>query len=326
MRLIGCALVLALGLTFAPHAGEAQQADKVQRIGLLGIGQPGSAGAWPAALLDGLRDLGWIEGKNLILEDRRAPTTRELESRAAELAQLKVDVIFARGTPATRAAKQTTTSIPVVMVVGVDPVADGLVASLPRPGANVTGVTGLSTEVIGKRLSLVRELVPRANRIAYMWNSTNPGNVSASKETLGIAEAMGLTVQSVPVRGPEEFNAVFASMAKDRIPALVVGADDMLLLHRVRLAALAATHHIPAMYSFRSHAEAGDLMVYGADWNALYRRVAVLVDKILKGAKPGELPLQSAEKFELAVNLKTAKALNLTISEAFLLRADELIE
>jgi putative ABC transport system substrate-binding protein len=314
-------------LLAAPLAATGQQAGRVYRIGVLVQGGPTTtAMRTQSDFVTRLRELGWVEGRNVAFEDRRAIALGQLSSFAAELVRLKVDVIFASGTLATRAAKQATPSIPIVMLVGVDPVSDNLIASLPRPGGNITGLTGLSTELIAKRLGLIKEVIPRISRVAYMWNPTNPGNVSASKEFTRVAATLGLKGQLLPVRGADEFDSAFASMMKKSAGALVVGADGMLVAHRAQLAELAARHRIPAMYSFRAHAEAGGLMVYSADWAALNRGAAVYVDKILKGAKPADLPVEQPSKFELVINLKAAKALGLSIPQSVLLRADEVIQ
>jgi putative ABC transport system substrate-binding protein len=262
----------------------------------------------------------------LAFEERRSTTVEQLDSFAAELVDLKVDVICTDGTPAIRAARRATSSIPIVMLVGVDPVADGLVASLPRPGGNVTGITALSTDLIEKRLGLIKEVIPHGSRVAYMWNPANPGNVSAWEQTKTVARVMGVMVQPVPVPGAAELDSAFARMTTKHIGGLLVAADGMLLAQRTRLAELALKHRIPAIYSFRAHAEAGGLMVYSADWNALRRRSAVFVDRILKGAKPADLPVEQPTKFELVINLKTAKALGLTIPQSLLVRADEIIQ
>jgi putative ABC transport system substrate-binding protein len=273
-----------------------------------------------------LRELGWVEGRNLVIEDRRSMNVEQLHSLATELVHLKVDLIYASGTPATRAARQATSSIPIVMIVGVDPVSDGLVASLPRPGGNVTGITTIGAELIGKRLGLLREVIPGISRIAFMWNPANPGNVSASEEIARVAPTMGVKIQSVPVRDPNEFDSAFARIRNGRADALYIGADGMLVAHAARLAELAVKHHVPTMHAFRAHAAAGGLLVYAADLTALYRRAATYVDKILKGEKPGDLPVEQPTKFELIINLKTAKALGLTIPPSLLARADQVIE
>ena len=314
-------------LLATPLAAEGQQAGKVYRVGVLVQGDAATPEMRSqSAFVTTLKELGWIEGRNVAFEDRRAIAVEQLDAFAAEMVRLKVDVIFASGTPATRAAKQATRSIPIVMLVGVDPVLDGLVASLPRPGGNVTGLTALSSELIAKRLSLIKEVVPRISRVAYMWNPTNPGNVSASQEFTKVAATLHLKAQLLPVKGADEFDTAFASMMKENADGLLVGADGMLVAHRAQLAELAVRHRIPAMYSYRVHAEAGGLMVYSADWVALNRSVAAYVDKILRGTKPADLPVEQPTKFEFVINLKTAKALGLTIPPSLLARADEVIQ
>jgi ABC-type uncharacterized transport system substrate-binding protein len=248
MRRTGLAVVLSLGLTLVPFAAEAQPERKVYRVGVLVHGAPRTTQEARAQdpFVNALRELGWVEGRNLGVEDRRSMNVEQLHSLAAELVQLKVDVVYASGTPATRAVKQATSSIPIVMVVGVDPVSDGLVASLPRPGGNVTGITTLGSELIGKRLGLLKEVIPGVSRVAFMWNPANPGNVSTAEEVMKVAPTMGVRVQPVPVRDPEEFDSALASMTKGRADALMVGAYGMLVAHRARLAELAVKHRIPA--------------------------------------------------------------------------------
>ena len=277
------------GTLAAPLAAEAQKAGKVYRIGLLTFTAEPSRTQEERAqfpFVRALGELGWVEGQNLAFEDRRSTVVAQLDSLAAELVSLKVDVIYTGGTPAVRAAKRATSSIPIVMIVGVDPVSDGLVASLPRPGGNITGVTALSSELIEKRLGLISEVIPRGSRVAYMWNPTNLGNVSAWEQTKKVAPTIGVNVQPVPVPGADELDGAFARMAKERIGGLLVGADGMLVAHRIRLAELA----LPAMYPSREHAEAGGLMVYSADWDALRRRAAFLIDRILRGRSPATCP------------------------------------
>jgi putative tryptophan/tyrosine transport system substrate-binding protein len=320
-------LLTSLAAAVAPTSAiDAQPAEKVYRVGLLSADAPRTQDLAQSAFVKTLRELGWVEGRNLLLEERLATTTEHLDALAAELVRLKVDVIYTGGTPAIRAAKRATSSIPLVMIVGVDPVADGLVASLPRPGGNITGVTALSSDLIEKRLGLLSEVIPRGSPIAYMWNPGNPGNVSAWEQTRKVAPTMRLTVQPAPMSAATELDGAFTRMATQRIGGLLVGADGLLLAQRARLAELALKHRIPAMYSFREHAEAGGLMAYSADWDALRRRAAVFVDKILKGAKPGELPIEQPNTFEFVINRTAARALGLTITPSLLARADQVIE
>lgn len=234
-------------------------------------------------------------------------------------------MIYTGGTPAIRAAKRATSSIPIVMIVGVDPVADGLVASLPCPGGNITGDTALSSDLIEKRLGLLTEVIPRGSSIAYMWNPSNPGNVSAWEQTRKVAHDEADRAAGADVRCRGTGRRV-RPLAKQRIGGLLVGADGLLLSQRARLAELALKHRLPAMYSFREHAEAGGLMAYSADWDALRRRAAVFVDKILKGARPAELPIAQPNTFEFVINRTAAQALGLTIPRSLLARADQVIE
>jgi putative tryptophan/tyrosine transport system substrate-binding protein len=320
----------ALALLAAPLAAEAQPAGKVHRIGFLGSGVATGDPRAREAFRDRLRELGWIEGQNLLIEYRFASGKPErLPALAAELVALKVEVIVAPNTPAALAAKQATRILPIVFIGAGDPVTSGLVTSLARPGGNVTGLSVLSTELVGKWLELLKQAVPGVSRVAVLWQ---PGAMDerTDKEMQEGAEvaaqALGVRLQFVEARGPAEFDRAFSDMTKARVGALTVRPAPMFISERRRLVDLAAKNRLPAVYAWREFVDAGGLMAYGPNLSDLYRRAATYVDKILKGAKPGELPLQTAEKFELAVNLKTAKALGLTISEAFLVRADEVIE
>jgi putative ABC transport system substrate-binding protein len=322
-------LLMALaGAVAWPLTAEAEQTGRLYRVGLL-VGAPPQTPAERAQspLRSALRDLGWIEGHNVAFDERRTLNLRQLVPAAIQLVQLKVDVIFANGVAAVRAAQNATASIPVIMLVGPDPVSERLVASLQRPGGNVTGVTTLSTDLIAKRLGLIKEIMPNASRVAYVVNPTNPGNVSAAEEIGKVASTVGLVVQPVPVRGPEDFDRTLAELLKDRrVDAALVGIDGMLVAHRARLAELAAKHRIPFMYSMREYAEAGGLIVYTADYSAVYRSVAVFIDKVLRGANPADLPVEQPTRFELVINLKAAKALGLVIPPSLLVRADQIIE
>ena len=317
----------ALGLFAAPPAAGAQQAGKVYKVGTLFQVKPFTPEQIARhAFFNTLRKLGWIEGRDATFENRFSEAVESLDRVAADLVSLKVDVIYAEGTPPTRAAKRATSSIPIVMVVGVDPVAEGFVANLSRPTSNITGVTMVHTELSGKRVGLMKELIPRLSRLARLWNPDNPGNVAGTRGMTDLAATMGLRLQSLPVRGPGDFDQAFRAMTAERADALITSADAMLSLHQSLLIELAAKHRIPTMYSFRWQVEAGGLMVYAADYSALQRGAANLVDKILKGAKPADLPVEQPTKFELVINLKTAKALGLTIPASLLQRADQVIE
>jgi putative ABC transport system substrate-binding protein len=320
-------LISLAGALTAPLAAEAQHVGKVYRIGILTTEPaPTQEERAKSPFLMGLAELGWIEGRNLTVEARRSPSVERLDALAAELVTLKVEVIYAVGTPASLAARRATHNIPIVMIVGIDPVADGLVASLSRPGGNITGVTALSSELIEKRLGVITEIIPRGSRVAYMWNPANPGNVSAWEQTKKVAQTIRLPVQPVRVASGDELEGAFIRLTRERIGGLLVGADGMLANQRARLADLALKHRIPTMYSSRVHADAGGLIAYSADWDALRRRAAVFIDRILRGAKPSNLPIEQPTKFELVINLKTAKALGLTIPPSLLARADQIIE
>jgi len=320
MRLIGLVLALAL----APLVAEAQPAEKLARIGYLSLG---SAADTPKALLQGLRELGYVEGQNLVIEYRYAEGKAErLPDLAAELVSLKVDIIVAGGTPPPLAAKRATTTIPIVMTSAGDPVGSGLVASLAKPGGNVTGLSTFTRDLAAKRLQLLKEVVPVVSRVAVLWNAANPYAVLNMRETEAAARTLGLQVQSVEVRGPNDIETGFSTAIRWRAGAFIVVDDPFTYLHRTRIADLAARSQLPAMYGFRQYAEAGGLMAFGTSLADLSRRAATYVDKILKGAKPADLPVEQPTKFEFVINLKTAKALGLTIPQTLLLRADQLIE
>ncbi len=313
---------LGLGLLATPLAAEAQQAGKVYRVGVLSSGPSSRSGL----LRQGLRDLGYVEGLNLAVEWRSAEGRSErFDDLAAELVRLKVDVIVAPLPAAVFAAKRATTIIPIVMVNTPDPVQLGLVASLAHPGANITGLTSLSADFSIKQLELLKEAVPRVSRVAVLWNSSNPWHPRALKDMEGAARSLGVQLQILQVHDPEEFDKAFAAMTRERSGAVLVLADPMTFFYRTRLADLAAKHRLPAIYGLREHTDAGGFMSYWADSADLYRRTASFVDKILRGAKPTDLPVEQPTKFELVINLKTAKALGLTIPQSLLVRADEVI-
>src|SRR3989454_497288 len=320
MRLIGLALALAL----APLVAEAQPAEKLARIGYLSLG---SAADTPKALLQGLRELGYVEGQNLVIEYRYAEGKAErLPDLAAELVSLSVDVIVAGGTPPPLAAKRATRTIPFVMTSAGGPVGSGLVASLARPGGNVTGLSTFTRELAAKRLQLLKEVVPGVSRVAVLWNAANPYAVLNMRETEAAAQTLGVQVQSLEVRGPDDFENALPAAIRGRAGALIVVDDPLTFAYRMRIADFAARNRLPAMYGFREFAEAGGLTAFGANLADLYRRAATYVDKILKGAKPSDLPVEQPTKFELVINMKTAKALGLTIPQSLLLRADQVIE
>jgi putative ABC transport system substrate-binding protein len=309
----------------APLAAQGQQA-KAPRVGLLGLGSAESSPFFEA-LRQGLRERGWVEGQNIAFEDRtRVGHSSRMPDVAAELVRLRVDVIVAWGTTTALAARKATGTIPIVTAAG-SPVEMGLAASLARPGGNVTGLTTTSgRELIGKRIELLKEALPRLSRIAVLWNPESQTQPLSLREATAAARSLGLQVRPAEVRGPEDFEKAFASIAHERPEALALLASNMFLAHRARIVDLAARHRLPATFSERSFVEAGGLMSYGPDQKAIFRQLANYVDRILKGARPGDLPIEQPTKFELVINLKTAKALGLTIPPSLLGRADELIQ
>ena len=321
-------IALGMGAFAAPLTSLAQQQPaKVPRIGFLQASSPSVNRHFADAFRQGLRAFGYVEGQNIAIEERWAEGKFErLPDLAAELVRLKVDVIVVGSTPGSRAAKQATTTIPIVMVNVGDPVGTGLVASLARPGGNVTGLSDLTVDMSAKRLELLKEVAPTASRVAVLWNPTHPTNPLQLRETQVAAQALGLTLQPVEVRSSDEFERAFAAMTRERASVLLVLGDILTVLHRSRVADLAAKNWLPAMYPFREQAEAGGLMSYGPSLPDMYRRAAAYVDKILKGSKPGDLPVEQPTKFELVINLKTAKTLGLKIPQSVLVRADEVIQ
>jgi putative ABC transport system substrate-binding protein len=320
---------LAGGLLAAPLAAEAQQAAKIARVGWLSLNLAANPHL-PEAFRQGLRDLGYVEGRTVVIEYRSAEGKRErLPALAAELVALKVDVILATGTLVALAAKQATRTLPIVFGNVGDPVTSGLVSSLARPGGNVTGLSVLAAELVGKCLEQLTQAVPGVRRVAALWQ---PGAIDegAEKAVLKAADvagrALGVRLQVVEVQGPADFDRAFSDMTRARAGALTVLAGPMFFNERRRLVDLAAKHRLPAVYPWREFVDAGGLMAYGANFADLYRRAATYVDKILKGAKPGDLPVEQPTKFELVINLKTAKALGLTIPQSLLQRADEIIQ
>ena len=315
-------------LLAAPLAADAQQAGKVPRIGFLSATSPSDRPPLLDAFRQGLRELGWVEGQNIVIDYRYAEDRVDrLPDLAAELVRLKVDLIVSAGTQGVTAARNATETIPIVMIAVRDPVGTGLIASLARPGGNVTGVSGYAgLEMVAKQLELLKETVPKIRRVAILSNPTNAYHKLAIREANVAARSLGVQLQLLEARGPNEFDGAFAAMARERVGALLVLSDAMLSSHRTRLADLAARSRLPAAYGVRESVEAGGLMSYGPSFLDLYRRSAAYVDKILKGAKPADLPVEQPTKFELVINLKTAKALGLTIPQSLLQRADEVIQ
>ena len=322
-------LITAGALLAAPLAAEAQQAAKIARIGYLAFNLAASPHG-PEAFRQGLRDLGYVEGRNLVIEYRDAEGKFErLPALAAELVALKVDVILAPSTVAALAAKQATRTLPIVFAAAGDPVSSGLVSSLARPGGNVTGLSSLAPELVGKGLELLTQAVPGVSRIAVLWQPGAAGDHTPQgmlKEAEVAARALGVRLQFVEARGPADIDRVFSDMTRAHAGALTVLPSNMFLREHRRLVDLAAKNRLPAVYPWREAVEAGGLMSYGANQPDLFRRAATYVDKILKGAKPGDLPVEQPTKFELVINLKTAKALGLTIPQSVLARADEVIQ
>ena len=320
--------LLALGA--APLAAEAQQVAKVARIGYLSPNLAASSHLRDA-FLQGLRDLGYVEGRNVVIEYRDAEGKLEqLPALAAELVALKVDVVLAEGgTLGPRVAMQATTTIPIVIAAAGDPVGSGLVTSLARPGGNVTGLAGVGSDLVGKCLELLKQAVPGVNRVAVLRQPTALGERVAKdmlKAADVAAQTMGVQPQFIEARGPDEFARAFSDMSSARAGALTVLPSAMFLREHRRLVDLAAKNRLPAVYTSREFVDAGGLMSYGANQADLFRRAATYVDKILKGAKPGDLPVEQPTKFELVINLKTAKALGLTIPQSVLVHADEVIQ
>src|SRR3989449_4391388 len=315
-----------VALLAAPHAADGQPAGKVYRIGILGnvpVTSPEGARLW-GAFIQGLRELGYVEGRNITIEHRYSEGQYgRLPDLAADLVRLNVDVIVAPATQNPLAAKQATRTIPIVMTGAGDPVGGGLVASLARPGGNVTGLSLLAPAVVGKQLELLKEITPQMSRVAVLSNPSNSSFTVLLGEAKVAAHSLGVQLQTLEARGPDEFERAFAALTRKRAGALLVPTDGMFLLHRARIVELAAKSRLPAMYGTR---EFVGLMVYGASLRENFRRAATYVDKILKGAKPGDLPVEQPTKFELVINLKTARALGLTIPPSVLARADEVIE
>jgi putative tryptophan/tyrosine transport system substrate-binding protein len=309
----------------APLAANAQQQGKVYRIGILEAIPAAQNAANLDALRKGLRELGYVEGRNLVIEYRSADGRAErFPDLASELVRLKVDLIVTRGTPAARAAKNATATIPVVMATMGDPRA--IVASFARPGGNITGVTTFSTELTAKRIELLKELIPNLSRVALLHNMGNPAAPPEWEETTTAARALGLQAELLDVRSQGDLGRAFERAVRKRVDALLIGADGLTQLHQQVIVDLVARNRLPASYPAREFVEAGGLISYAVNYPDLYFRFATFVDKIFKGGKPGDLPVEQPTKFELVINLKTARALGLTIPQSVLLRADEVIQ
>jgi len=320
--------VAGLFLLAMPLASPAQQQSKVWRIGFLGVAPASTYTEYVDAFKAELRHLGYAEGKNIALEYRWAGGKYErLPALATELVRMKADIIVTHATPATRAARNATAAIPIVMISIAEPVASGLVASLARPGGNVTGMSNLAAGVISKHVELLTQIAPGNAALAVLQNPTNPGATAPQlKEVDTAARALGLRLQFFEVRAPNDFDAAFARIAAARTAGVVVVTDTLFLDHRYRIAKLASKNRVPAVFSRSENVDAGGLMSYGSSLIGQFRHAAIYVDKILKGAKPADLPVEEPTMLELVVNLKTAKALRITIPQSILVRADRVIE
>jgi putative ABC transport system substrate-binding protein len=317
---------LAFLVLAAPLAPEAQQSAKVYRIGVLTGGSQPSPTA-PSSLREGLRDLGWVEGKNIVFEGRYAEGKQErLPELAAELINLKVDVIVTFGTPAALAARKATSTVPIVLGMIGDPVRVGLVTSLARPGGNVTGNSLIAPELGLKRLELLKEAIPKAKRIGLPYDPANPAAAAVRDDLEAAARSLGMELYPIEVRHPDQLEGTFAAAANAGVDALLLFSDPVFFSARTRIMALALKHRLPSMSEGKEFVEAGGLISYSPSIPALARRAAIFIDKILRGARPADLPIEQPTTFELVINLTTAKALGLTIPPAFLLRADQVID
>ena len=319
-------LFLTTILLTTASATQAQQPTKVPRIGLLIASSRSVNAARNETFLQGLRELGYEEGKNIVIEWRSGEGRFDrLAALAAELIRLKVDIIVTAGPADTRAAREATSTIPIVMTFDNDPVGNGFIASLARPGGNITGLSTLAPELSSKQLELLKEIVPKSSRVAILGNSTNPGNALALKEIEAAAKAFGLKLQYLDILDPKAIETAFRTASKSGVEAILVLGIPLLNSERKQLVELAVKNRLPAIYYTGDLVEAGGLMTYGVNRNDLARRAATYVDKILKGAKPAELPVEQPKKFELIINLKAAKQIGLTIPPNVLARADRVI-
>ena len=321
--------ILAVVVTTALSgvAAQAQQATKISRLGLLLTGTPSSSSGSLEAFRNSLRKLGYIEGKNILIQYRYAEGNPDrLPSLATELVGLNVDVIVTTGTPAAQAAKNATTRIPIVMALISDPVGAGLVASLARPGGNLTGLSSVSQDLSGKRLELLKEAIPKVSRVGVLYDPNDPAKVAEFKEIEVAARPLGVQLQSLEVRSLDELESGFKAATKGKAGALLVLPTTILGTRTRQITELAAKNRLPTMFATSQYMDAGGLMSYGPDYADLWRRAATYVDKILRGAKPADLPVQQPTKFELVINLKTAKLIGLTIPPTVLARADRVIK
>lgn len=321
------AFIGALAVLLSPLVARGQQADKLRRIGFLSSSSAEREKRLLTAFQQGLGELGYVEGKNILIEPRYSGGRFDaLRGLAAELVSLKVDVLVVTGAPAAHAAKNVTRVIPIVMTNAADPVGTGLVASLARPGGNVTGLSDFNAGVVVKRLELLKETVPTVSRVGVLLNPANPTNPLQMKLTQAAAPTLGVTLLAFEARHPDEIDRAFAAIRRERPGALIVIGDPMLGSHRAKIVELVARSRLPAIYSTRPSVDDGGLMSYGASFHDLYRRAATYVDKILKGVNPGDLPIEQPSTFELVLNLRAARALGLTLPPSLLLRADQILE
>ena len=313
---------VAVAVLAKPLVAESQPTGKIPRVGILAQNSP----LWED-FRQGLRDLGYVEGRTIVIESRWGEGSDERFPRlAAALVRLGADIIVTWGTPSTLAAKNVTKTIPIVMVASGDPVGTKLIASLVRPGGNITGLSSHNPGLEAKRLELLKELVPKLSHVAVLWNPANPLHDGLVREAKDTASQLGVRLELVGVKSSTEFDAAFATMERKRPGALIVEGDIFFYSHRTRIVDFATKSHLPAVFTLRGFADAGGLLAYGASYSALFRRAAIYVDKILRGGNPANLPVEQPTKFELVINLKTAKALGLTISPSLLQRADQVIE
>jgi putative ABC transport system substrate-binding protein len=319
-------ITLLVGAAAWPLAARAQQQSKMARIGWLGVGQPSTYSERIEALRSGLRELGYVEGKNLIVEFRWANTVEQLPALAADLVRINVDIIFAPSSTEVEAARPSTKTIPIVFATHADPVGVGHVTTLARPGGNITGRSVLLTDLVAKQLEVLKETLPAATRVGVLWNPTAPSHVPAMKALEAAGDKLGIRLFRVPARTLDDFDAAVVAMAREQVQGCIVVAAPLFAAERVPLAELMLKFRLPGVFGTKEIVDAGGLISYSADLHDSIRRVAIYMDKILKGAKPADLPVEQASKYLLVVNLKTARALDITIPPLLLARADEVIE
>jgi putative ABC transport system substrate-binding protein len=322
---VGGIVMLMLSLLAAPHATDAQPPGKVTQLGFLWFGSASGRGDRVEALRTGLRALGYVEGQNLVMEFQWAATVDQLSEMAAELVRMPVDLIFASSSTEVEAARQATTTIPIVFATHADPVGLGHVASLARPGGNITGLSTLFTEIVTKELEIMTQALPHMTRVGVLLAVTAPSHRPAADALEAAAPQLGVQILPVPVRTPDDLDGAFATLARERVGGVVVAGSAFTYVHRAHLAALALQHRLPSMFGWREGAEVGGLMSYGPDIMDLTRRAVIYIDKILKGAKPTDLPVEQASTYQLVINLKTAQALGLTLPPMVLFQADEIL-